>query len=208
MFHSATMSSKQLPAKTPKKTNGAAAPAQSSNTENARDQPWRANRFLVHGRNTSGQMSPELRADIQERFIQALAKNGGVFVRAAAAVDVGWNTLYYWRKTDEEFAEAWQAAIEVGTDVLEDEAVRRGMEGIDEPLTHQGQFTYTTDEKGVRHQNTIKKYSDTLLIVALKMRGRLVERSEVSGPGGQPVLHAVEHHIVHPKGVTVEGEKG
>ena len=77
----------------------------------------------------------------------------------AAACDkavVGRTAAYAWRKDDEEFAAAWDAAIEIGTDALEDEAVKRA-----------------------------KAKSDTLLIFLLKVRRpeKFKERSETVDKG-------------------------
>lgn len=63
---------------------------------------------------------------------------------------------HYWLKTDEDYAEAFEEAKTMAAEVLEDEASRRAM-GFDEQR-------YTKD--GTPY--TIRKYSDTLLIVRLK----------------------------------------
>jgi hypothetical protein len=39
--------------------------------------------------------------------------------------------MYDWRSGDADFAAAWDAAVETGTDMLEDEATRRALEGSD-----------------------------------------------------------------------------
>jgi hypothetical protein len=78
---------------------------------------------------------------------------------AAQRAGVGRSTAYDWRARDPEFAKAWDEAIETGTDVLEDEAVRRAVHGTDEPVFFQGQAC-----------GTVRRYSDTLLIFMLKAR--------------------------------------
>ncbi len=85
---------------------------------------------------------------------------------------------YNWRKGDEAFATAWDEALDAGTDALEDEAVRRAHEGVEEPVFYQG-------EEVAR----VRKYSDNLLMFLLKGRRpeRFRERTEISGPGGGPV---------------------
>jgi hypothetical protein len=50
-------------------------------------------------------------------------------------------------------------ALELGTDALEDEAVRRAYHGNDRPVTFQGKVT-----------DTFKEYSDNLLMFMLKAR--------------------------------------
>lgn len=54
---------------------------------------------------------------------------------------------------------AGEDAIETGTDLLEDDVRRRAVDGVEEPLFHQGKKVGLT-----------RKYSDTLLIFLLKAR--------------------------------------
>lgn len=61
------------------------------------------------------------------------------------------------RHRDEKFARAWDAALEAATDVLEKEAVRRAVQGVDEPVY-----------QGGKQVGSITRYSDTLLIFLLK----------------------------------------
>lgn len=66
-------------------------------------------------------------------------------------------TAYEWRNEIPEFKEAWDKALDIGITALEDEAHRRGFEGVDEGVYHQGVL-----------MGTQKKYSDTLAIFLLK----------------------------------------
>ena len=122
-------------------------------------------------------------------FCAALAETCQVG-KACAAIGVSRYTAYKWRKDMPDFADAWDEAMQAGLLVLEDEAHRRGFEGTDKPLTHQGQFTYLRDfdatdpETGQRFAPafapvlkdadgqprlaTVKEYSDTLAIFLLK----------------------------------------
>ena len=98
-------------------------------------------------------------------FLRVLEEGQSV----AAACDkaaVGRTAAYAWRKDDEEFAAAWDAAIETGTDMLEDEAVRRALDKSDVLLifmlkarrpgkfkeraetTHKGRVTFVIDLGG------------------------------------------------------------
>ena len=65
---------------------------------------------------------------------------------------------YLWRGEDPEFEDQWDEAIEAAADVLEAEARRRAVDGIE--VRH-----YDRDGKLV---STEHKYSDTLLIFLLK----------------------------------------
>lgn len=98
-------------------------------------------------------LTPERKA----AFCAALIASGGNVSRACEAVDIARQTAYEWREEDTEFAKSWDRAKEIGLDTLEDEAVRRAYEGVDEPIVHLGVVT-----------DTVKKYSDTLMIFLLK----------------------------------------
>jgi hypothetical protein len=123
-------------------------------------------------------------------FCAALAETCNVG-KACKAIGMGRQTAYDWREDDPEFKVQWDRAMRVGVSALEDEAHRRGFEGVAEPLTHQGQFTYELEEDrtptgkvkrrkgevvmrrvlgadGKPKVATIQKYSDTLAIFLLK----------------------------------------
>jgi len=116
-------------------------------------------------------------------FCAALAETCQVG-KAAAAVGISRYTAYIWRKNDPEFAERWDEAMKAGLLVLEDEMHRRAVDGVAEPVLHQGQPTYLTelytdedgkqqsrfklDDQGQRIPMTVRKYSDTLAIFLAK----------------------------------------
>lgn len=89
-------------------------------------------------------------------FCAALAETG-IVARACKAVDISRVTAYEWRNEIPEFAAAWDKALAIGVTALEDEAHRRGFEGVDEGVYHQGVLV-----------DTQRKYSDTLAIFLLK----------------------------------------
>lgn len=122
--------------------------------------------------------SPERKAVI----IKCLRKNWSV-AAAAQAAGIERSTAFDWKNADPEFAAQWDDALNWQGDLLEDEAHRRAVIGIDEPLTHQGHFTYARDEvtgelirdaEGRPIPLTQKRYSDPLLMMLLK--GRKPER--------------------------------
>lgn len=147
-------------------------------------------------------------------FCAALAETCNVG-RACAAVGISRQTAYNWREADADFAVAWEKAMKVGLLALEDEAHRRAFEGMDDPLTHQGRFTYlyrevkdeagnpvldasgnprrepVLDERGEHKVATVRKYSDTLAIFLLKAHApekyRDNTRMELTGANGGPV---------------------
>jgi hypothetical protein len=92
----------------------------------------------------------------KEIFLTALAECGNV-TYAASRAGIPRRTVYALRKKDEEFAKAWRESADIGVRILEDEACRRAMEGVETPVFYQGK------EVGV-----VRKYSDTLLMALLK----------------------------------------
>lgn len=123
----------------------------------------------------------------RQAFLAALAQTG-VISAAAKAAGVDRVTAYRWREADPEFAEACESALEEAADAIELEARRRAVEGIEEPVLHQGAPTYLyqldetghpvmdengkpkllLDEQGRPRVLTIKRYSDSLMALVLK----------------------------------------
>ena len=94
----------------------------------------------------------------ETRFLAALSSGQSV-AAAAAAAGFGCRTAYDWRRGDAEFAARWDDAVEEGTDRLEDEALRRAVEGFDKPLYYRG--TKVGD---------VRQFSDALLMFLLRGR--------------------------------------
>ncbi|SDH23427.1 helix-turn-helix domain-containing protein [Propionivibrio dicarboxylicus] len=102
-------------------------------------------------------MNSKLTPERKVAFCAALVASGGNVSRACEAVNISRQTAYDWRDEDPAFAKEWDRAKSLGLDTLEDEAVRRAFEGVDKPIVHQGVIT-----------DTVKDYSDTLMIFLLK----------------------------------------
>jgi hypothetical protein len=92
------------------------------------------------------------------RFLEALA-NGATISSAVKSAGYARPTVYKWRAADVKFAAAWDDAIEEGTDLLEDEVLRRAKDGVEEPRFYEGEIC-----------GHVRKYSDTLAIFLLKAR--------------------------------------
>jgi hypothetical protein len=107
----------------------------------------------------------KLTRDRQERFLKALADTGNV-TAAVAAAGTSRTRVYELRKTDIAFAAAWDEAEEIATDRLEDEARRRAIEGVAEPLVSAGKLVRGDDGQPI----TVRRYSDNLLLALLKAR--------------------------------------
>lgn len=84
--------------------------------------------------------------DIQrQRFLEELSITGSVSSAALAAGYRSASNVYAIRRGDEEFAEAWQDALDAFADTLEKEAFRRAVLGVEKPIAYQGQFTYVME---------------------------------------------------------------
>lgn len=98
----------------------------------------------------------------QQRYFACLAE-GWSKTRASAAAGVNASTIAYHRKTNPEFVEQEFEATQRGTDRIEDEATRRAVEGVAEPVYQGGQLV-----------GEVQRYSDQLM--GLLLRGRRPER--------------------------------
>jgi hypothetical protein len=68
--------------------------------------------------------------DWKPKFLEVLSQGSTVTV-AAAAAGIHRSNANRARKSDAEFSAAWDEAIEAGTDVLEERAIKRAMEYSD-----------------------------------------------------------------------------
>lgn len=121
-------------------------------------------------------------AKTREAFLLALEDTANVS-KACKRAKLPRRSAYDWRDDDADFAAAWDAAVDRGTDALEDEAVRRATEGTLKPVFYKGEKC-----------GSIREYSDTLLMFMLKARRpeKFKERSErqLTGKDGGPIQHA------------------
>jgi hypothetical protein len=93
----------------------------------------------------------------QERFLAAFAQCCRV-CKAAEAVGLTVWAVERWQKTDlYGFVKRMEVAEQVYVEALEQEADRRGVEGIDKPVYYKGEKV-----------DTIREYSDNLLMFRLK----------------------------------------
>lgn len=130
----------------------------------------------------------ELTTENLGTFLDVLSQYGNV-TRAAEAAAVSRTALYKRKAEDEEFAKAWDEAVQIGNKQLEDEARRRALEGVVEPV-----FDKDGNQTGERI-----KYSDTLLIFLLKGNNpdKFKDRvqGEITGKGGGPIQHQHSHEL-------------
>lgn len=130
-------------------------------------------------------------------FLKELRDNGGFVSKACEVVVVSRQAVYGWRQSDPEFAADWDRAVELATEDLEREVRRRALHGVEEPVFYQGEVC-----------GTIRKYSDSLLMFAIKARkpeyrdsikltiedaDKLIDRSGAPKPetfAGEPMLNS------------------
>jgi len=105
----------------------------------------------------------KLTRERRERFLKALADTGSVTAAVAVAA-TSRSRVYDLRKADRVFAAAWEEAEEIATDRLEEEARRRAVEGVPEPLVSGGKIIRDDDGQPI----AIRRYSDHLLLALLK----------------------------------------
>jgi len=110
-------------------------------------------------------------------FLDALAETASVTASCEIA-GLARRSVYEWRDQDPAFLDQWEAALELGTDALEDEAVRRASEGTDKPVFYKGQQC-----------GKVREYSDVLLIVMLKARrgDKFRDRAQIEHSGNVTV---------------------
>ncbi len=124
----------------------------------------------------------------REAFLAALEESGNVTASATAA-GLKRSTVYQWRSEDPEFAEAWDAALELGLDALEDEAIRRGKDGVESYVVSHGRIVLGPDGKPLIE----RKYSDGLLLAILRARRREVwgDKQDVNLNGTGDLAEAI-----------------
>ncbi|WP_395371861.1 hypothetical protein [Komagataeibacter diospyri] len=97
------------------------------------------------------------------RFLEHLANSGNVTASCAVA-GIDRCAAYRMKREDEEFSEAWKAAMDQAVDTLEAEAWRRGRDGYDEYVTCKDGLVLDEEDKPVLQ----RRYSDSLLTTLLK----------------------------------------
>ena len=101
-----------------------------------------------------------LTAELCDVFLEYFAATGQVGV-AAKRAGVRQTAIYQLRKESPAFEKQYQAAYDMASVALEDEAVRRGKDGVQKPVFYRGQRIAL-----------VREYSDQLLVLLLKGRMR------------------------------------
>jgi hypothetical protein len=98
----------------------------------------------------------------QRRFLAAFAASGSI-LRASRAAGIHRQTHYWWMREDPTYMQRFRQAEYQAVRMLEDEAVRRAVDGVRKPIFYKG--------KPIRICGEIvyeTEYSDALLIQLLK----------------------------------------
>ncbi len=107
------------------------------------------------------------------RFLCLLSETGNVSESARKA-GINRQYVYDLRDSDSEFAAAWEKCLERAGEVLLNEARRRAVDGVEEPVFYKGEIC-----------GTVLKYSDALLSLLLKATfpDKFQDRSKVEHDG-------------------------
>lgn len=115
-------------------------------------------------------------------FLEALTHVPNVS-RAAREAGISRPTAYRHRNSNDAFRSAWDNAIQVGVDRLEEEMWRRAVEGTDKPVFYEGKSVAT-----------LKEYSDTLAIFLAKAHRPEKFRDRYDLTSGGEKLEVVIRH--------------
>lgn len=113
------------------------------------------------------------RNTLQRKFLTAYVSCGSIN-KASQLVGIHQPTHYKWMKVDESYRIAFQEATEAVADLLEGEAIRRAVEGVEKQVFYQGEVC-----------GFITEYSDSLLKFLLRglKPGRYLERVDLTSHG-------------------------
>jgi len=132
-------------------------------------------------------------AEAKVVFLKALS-DGGSIAGAARACDRATRTVYDWRDRDQNFAEAWDEALQRAVAVLEQEAWRRAVQGVPEPLVSGGKIL-----------GTVQRYSDPLLKTLLAAHRPEKYAKPSSGISVQLPTNGPTHWTFRFEGDTLPG---
>lgn len=122
------------------------------------------------------------------KFLTVLVATGGNVTAACKSIRISRAAAYSWRNDDQDFAAAWDVAMDWSTQALEDEAVTRALTGRNRPVFYQGRV--------VGH---IRERSDLLLMFMLKGRKPNTYRDRIdivpggggAGPSSAPLIEQI-----------------
>lgn len=144
----------------------------------------------THSKDQPNVQIADIRPEVLKRRFLELYVLVGNIQKTCDMLGMCRRTVYFWRQTNPEFKKAFEEADALSLELLEDEAHRRGVLGVDKPVYQGGKF-----------MGYVKDYSDTLLIVLLKARApeKYRERFEGKflGADGKPMSPQLTINHVH-----------
>lgn len=124
-------------------------------------------------------MATKSNAIKKRKFLAAVAEVGNI-TEAARLAEIDRCDHYRWLKRDPKYPAMFEEAMDQAADLMEAEARRRAVQGVDEPVFYKG-----------AECGTIRRYSDTLLMFLLKgarpEKFRDNVKQEITGEGGAPL---------------------
>lgn len=122
----------------------------------------------------------EIRASVlKARFLEIYELTGSI-AETCRLLGMVPRTFYHWRKNDIEFKANWDEANENALTLLEDEAHRRAVRGVNKPVYQNGRLV-----------GFITEYSDTLLLRLMQAKDPKKygnkNTNELTGPDGKPL---------------------
>ena len=136
------------------------------------------NAIRARTKRTRKTFAEKLRQKRKILFLAALGKRG-VVQHACEETGTPRQTVYDWYERDEDFARAWDVAVDISTEIAESECFRRAVEGFDHPVIYEGEIT-----------DHFKKYSDANLRLLLQSRkpDQYRDRQEIVHGGGLNIV--------------------
>jgi hypothetical protein len=150
------------------------------------DAPVAEEPAIRHVPGKRGPKSTDERAAAQAVFLRSFSANGNITASCRAA-QVARGTLYEWLEHDEAFGVQYHSAKEEAVDVLEAEAYRRAVQGVERYVVSMGKVV--RDEQSGKALAE-REYSDTLLLNLLRAHSpkfRDSRRVELTGADGGPL---------------------
>lgn len=146
-------------------------------------------------RDPNGRFGPPLSEEEVERWLEVIA-SGYTTRRAAKELLRDPQTFDNWRHRSKENEARYREAFELGTQAMEDEAARRGMDG----------YEVVTRNKAGEITKVVETYDSALLQLALKARRPDVYRENHGQGGGQPTVIVVHSSFSALKDRPIEVE--
>lgn len=124
----------------------------------------------------------------EENFLRAMAESGNLAYSCRKA-KIGRRTPYNEREKNSAFAQAWDDAYQTAVDRWEQEALRRGYEGVPKPIYHGG-----------KEVGSVREFSDVLLMFMLNgarpEKYRPQSRRDGDEGGGNSEYHVIVNAVL------------